>query len=58
MSKRSSNLSFILCKAKLQAFLGDKEYDSKYFEREINDKKSLNEEASLFGLSYAYLREK
>ena len=27
------------------------------FEREINDKKSLNLEASLFGLSYAYLRK-
>ena len=27
------------------------------FEREINDKKSLNLTASLFGLSYAYLRK-
>lgn len=55
--QKESNLEFYLIKAKLQAFLGDKELVVSIFEREINDKKSLNLEASLFGLSYAYLRK-
>ena len=55
--QKESNLEFYLIKAKLQAFLGDKELIVSIFEREINDKKSLNLEASLFGLSYAYLRK-
>jgi len=55
--QKLSNLEFYLIKAKLQAFLGDKELIVSIFEREINDKTSLNLEASLFGLSYAYLRK-
>ena len=55
--QKESNLEFYLIKAKLQAFLGDKELIVSIFEREINDKTSLNLEASLFGLSYAYLRK-
>jgi len=55
--QKASNLEFYLIKAKLKAFLGDKDLIVGIFEREINDKTSLNLEASLFGLSYAYLRK-
>jgi len=54
--QKSSNFDFYLVKAKLKAFLGDKENIINYFEREINNKNSLNEKASYFGLTYAYLR--
>ena len=55
--QKASNLEFYLIKAKLKAFLGDKDLIVGIFEREINHKTSLNLEASLFGLSYAYLRK-
>jgi len=54
--QKTSNLDFYLIKAKLKAFLGDKELIVNIFEREINDETSLNQDASLFGLAYAYLR--
>ena len=54
--QKTSNLDFYLIKAKLKAFLGDKELIVNIFEREINNETSLNQDASLFGLAYAYLR--
>ena len=54
--QKSSNIEFHLIKAKLKAFLGDKQTIIGHFEREIQDKNSLNEIASYYGLAYAYLR--
>jgi len=54
--QKSSDIDFYLVKAKLKVFLGDKEYITNYFMKEIKEKKSLNENASYFGLVHAYLR--
>ena len=55
--QRSSKLEFYLIKAKLKAFLGEKNTTTHHFKKEIIDKTSLNEKASYFGLVYSFLRD-
>ena len=53
----SSKIEFFFVKAKLKAYLGNENNITEAFLREIKDKRSINENASYFGLVYSFIRK-